>query len=496
MQSVHDTERRDPRRDGTRLGRAGRATRASTTLAVVVALTALRVASAGAGAPPVLPPQISVACPPYAPGLAGYCGDGGPLSLARLAAPRAVAVLPDGDLLIADGQNSVIREVAAADDTVSTVAGDGIIGNAPPPSGQSVSVASFALADPRGVAGLADGSFAVADAGLHAVVLVTPAGQVRTLVAAPTVKEPVGVTALNATTLAVADAGTGRVLEVDVATGASRVLARGLAEPWQLTPDPSVPGGLIVSQASASPTTVDGARTLGDVIRLGPSGERTVIAGPGATGPAGALRFQRVAGVATRGDGVVLVADRHVVYAIYPGGAVAELVTDLGQAEGIAVVDTEVAIADSANNRIVYAAAFLPGERPTCGPSGCVASTPPVATTGTLGPQSAPPPVTPQALGATVCAQGTLPSGVKALQGVKGKGGGPAKILVNFPLQGLLQVSLLAEPNAAEHDLPALNFPQRHTPRTVTVTTKIHGSWYIRVRAPGGCHQTDRPFSL
>ena len=45
---------------------------------------------------------------------AGNAGNGGPAGSARLRQPRGLAVTPQGDLLIAESGNSVVRRVAAA----------------------------------------------------------------------------------------------------------------------------------------------------------------------------------------------------------------------------------------------------------------------------------------------------------------------------------------------------------------------------------------------
>jgi len=175
--------------------------------------------------PARMPLQASASCDPATPSQR-YCGDGGPSAAARLAAPRDVAVAPDGDLLIADGLNSAVRQVRG--DIISTAAGLGFFGAAAPrrPS----SVADVALADPRGVAALPDGAFAIADAGLRAVLLVSRDGLVRTLLDRRGKGMPVDVAALDADTLVVTDATAGLVLQVDL-DGATRTLARGLARP-------------------------------------------------------------------------------------------------------------------------------------------------------------------------------------------------------------------------------------------------------------------------
>lgn len=56
-------------------------------------------------------------------GTAGYSGDGGPATAAQLDVPHGVAVAPDGDVLVSDRDNCVVRAVSP-DGTISTYAGD------------------------------------------------------------------------------------------------------------------------------------------------------------------------------------------------------------------------------------------------------------------------------------------------------------------------------------------------------------------------------------
>lgn len=56
-------------------------------------------------------------------GTPGYAGDGGPATGAQLDVPHGVTVAPDGDVLISDRDNCVIRSVSS-DGTISTYAGD------------------------------------------------------------------------------------------------------------------------------------------------------------------------------------------------------------------------------------------------------------------------------------------------------------------------------------------------------------------------------------
>jgi hypothetical protein len=60
-------------------------------------------------------------------GVAGFSGDGGPATSARINAPGGISPTPDGGFLIADSLNGRIRKVAS-DGTISTVAGSGEAG--------------------------------------------------------------------------------------------------------------------------------------------------------------------------------------------------------------------------------------------------------------------------------------------------------------------------------------------------------------------------------
>jgi len=61
-------------------------------------------------------------------GETGLTGDGGPALDATLYHPRDLEIGPDGDLYVADTDNSVIRAISKADGTIRTVAGTGELG--------------------------------------------------------------------------------------------------------------------------------------------------------------------------------------------------------------------------------------------------------------------------------------------------------------------------------------------------------------------------------
>jgi hypothetical protein len=446
------------------------------------------------GRPPARVAPQSPPCPAsYAVGgpVGGYCGDGGYSSLARFAAPRDVAAAGNGDVLIADGQNSVIRRISGGPGgRISTVAGIGVVGDAPPR--RPASVADVALADPRGVAPLPGGSFAVADAGLRAVLLVTPDGLVRTLLDRHDLRLPVDVTALGADRLAVADAGAGSVIAVDL-HGNARTLARGLDRPRQLTPDP-VSGGLIVSEAGAAAVRGE-ERMSGDAVRLAPDGRRTVVAGPGAAGPAGELRFKRVAGVVVRADGAVLVADSTVVYAVMPNGEYVVAAggngegqrcglpvgaVPLSQVEGIALVANQVVLTDARADQVEWVQPLPPAPPlPVPGvPSSDVCGAVQVLHRDQV----------PQPPGARVCRKGSLSPAVKAFYVDRRR----RRIYVAFGAMGALQVLLVRENSSREVLLDEERFRRPSPSRQVKIRygQRRRGPWHVRVRAPGGCHQS------
>lgn len=109
-------------------------------------------------------------------GTAGYSGDGGPATSAKLSNPNGLVVDANGDLLIADTSNSRIRKVDSTG-TITTVAGNGSSGA----TSDGVPATSTTLGWPSGVAVDGAGSFYIAEASGSRVRRVSPTGTITTV---------------------------------------------------------------------------------------------------------------------------------------------------------------------------------------------------------------------------------------------------------------------------------------------------------------------------
>lgn len=109
-------------------------------------------------------------------GVAGFSGDGGLATQARLNFPIGLAFGPDGSLYIADELNHRIRRVGP-DGIITTVAGTGIAGY----SGDGGDATLARLSHPLDVVATADGGLFVTDSGNQRVRLVQPGGIITTV---------------------------------------------------------------------------------------------------------------------------------------------------------------------------------------------------------------------------------------------------------------------------------------------------------------------------
>lgn len=109
----------------------------------------------------------------------GFAGDGGPATKAKFSGIYCASLDPASErLYLADLDNRRIRMVDVRAGIVSTVAGNGQKGV--PPDGAKAS--ETPLVDPRAVAADRSGNVYVLERSGHALRIVTPAGEIRTIV--------------------------------------------------------------------------------------------------------------------------------------------------------------------------------------------------------------------------------------------------------------------------------------------------------------------------
>ncbi|MBK6825693.1 MAG: gliding motility-associated C-terminal domain-containing protein [Chitinophagaceae bacterium] len=107
---------------------------------------------------------------------AGYSGDGGPARLATLRAPADIVIDREGNLLIADIDNHAIRKIDRSG-IIHTIAGDGIAGY----SGDGGLATAARLRRPFGLAVDATGNIYIAEEENHVIRKINPAGIIITV---------------------------------------------------------------------------------------------------------------------------------------------------------------------------------------------------------------------------------------------------------------------------------------------------------------------------
>lgn len=169
------------------------------------------------------------------PASQGYSGDGGAATAAHLSAPEGLAFDAGGDLLIADTGNHVVRRVDASSGIITTIAGTGTAGF----GGDNGLATAAKLNTPWSLAVALDGSIAIADSRNNRVRSISSTGVITTVAgsgtagfsgdgqaaAAAELNAPVAVAIDPAGDLYIADSGNNRVREVSAATGAMATIA-------------------------------------------------------------------------------------------------------------------------------------------------------------------------------------------------------------------------------------------------------------------------------
>lgn len=262
-------------------------------------------------------------------GVAGFLGDGGAATAARLYFPTGVAVDAAGNVYIADQYNNRIRMVTAATGLITTVAGNGVGGF----SGDGGLAQAAQLNRPTGIVVAASGNFYIADAYSHHVRKVTAAtGIITTLAgtgtpgyngdgpaASANLYYPWGVAVDGAENVYIADLYNHRVRKVAAATGVISTIAGTASAGFGGEGGPGTAARLYYPAAVASDVagTVYVADQYNHRIRKvhGATGVITTVAGSGTAAfggdggeaPAGLLLYPQ--GVALSASGALYIAD-------------------------------------------------------------------------------------------------------------------------------------------------------------------------------------------
>ena len=115
-------------------------------------------------------------------GIEAFAGDNGPASAASIDSPNGLVLDAAGNLYIADTHNGRVRMVSAATGLISTVAGAGVLGgNVQSFGGDNGAATEAGLALPRGLAMDAAGNLYFADSANHRIRRISPTGVITTI---------------------------------------------------------------------------------------------------------------------------------------------------------------------------------------------------------------------------------------------------------------------------------------------------------------------------
>ena len=186
--------------------------------------------------PPPPPPPASGTITSIAGrgGQRGFSGDGGPATAAALRAPRTMEADAQGNLYIVDTENHRLRKVDSAGN-ITTVAGTGAAGY----SGDNGPATAARLDNPHGVAADAAGNVYIADSPNQRIRKISPAGIITTVAGtgssgyngdgiqatAARLNYPKGVEVGPDGALYIGDANNHRVRRVDLSTGVITTVA-------------------------------------------------------------------------------------------------------------------------------------------------------------------------------------------------------------------------------------------------------------------------------
>jgi RHS repeat-associated protein len=261
-------------------------------------------------------------------GVAGFSGDGGPATDARLDTPFRVAVLPDGTVYVSDSGNGRIRRIDPDTGIITTVAGGGTPAGG---LGDGLPATEARLATPAGIALAPDGTLYIADFEGARVRRVSTDGNIYTFAGTGTrgysgdggpallaqLNAPSDVAVAPDGSVYIADVAGNLIRRVDPSGFISTVAGTGTAgfsgdEGLATAAQLSAPAGIGIGP--------DGDLYIADagnsrIRRVGPDGIITTVAGNGGLdiagdgGPATAAQIGNVVAVGVAPDGSIFLGD-------------------------------------------------------------------------------------------------------------------------------------------------------------------------------------------
>jgi hypothetical protein len=241
-------------------------------------------------------------------GNAGYAGDGGPATSARLNAPTTVTVDSTGNVYIADSQNALIRKVNSSNQSISTFAGDGSICS--PVNGDGGLAASAGFCYPTGV---------VLDGSSNVYIADSYSQRIRE-VTSPVLPMTAGTSAPLFTAAANTYPGPQSVTVSAATPGASTYITMDGSTPTALSPGYNGPinvsGNVTIQALSIAPGYLPSAPVTAQyTISSPPVSVISTIAGDGVNassglgGPAGNAEFGYLQGLAQDATGNLYLSD-------------------------------------------------------------------------------------------------------------------------------------------------------------------------------------------
>ncbi len=224
---------------------------------------------------------------------AGYSGDGGPATAAKLNDPQGIFVTSSGDLYFTDTFNSAIREINSSTGIISTVAGNGTSGY----TGDGGAATNAELTDPGGLTLDSAGDIFIADTYNSVVREVAAAsGNISTLAgglafgytgdggpaSSAELEGPTSVGVDGAGNVYIADTSNNVVREVNAGTGQISTVAGGGQPVYHPVADPADPA---IDSAGDIFIAVVETNEVDEISHA--TGEVTVVAGDGLSGYSG-----------------------------------------------------------------------------------------------------------------------------------------------------------------------------------------------------------------